>query len=89
MGTKYLHYLLAGILLISSTAAYSLECEVDFRAKRVVKVTNWFGTVNKPEFKSGTASGIGSNKKSCTKDALSDIKKDGWKITFYRLRSSN
>ena len=83
-----LRWLFIGVLFISSNG-YALECDVDFRAKRIIKVSNWFGTVYKPEFKSGTSSGIGNNKKSCVRDALNDVKKDGWKITFQQLKSTN
>ena len=74
-------------LLLLTTNVYASQCDVDFKAKRVVKVSNWFGTVEKPQFKSGTVSGVGATKKSCVKDSLSDLKKKKWKITYHKLRS--
>ncbi|MGB0845649.1 MAG: hypothetical protein ACPGSM_02945 [Thiolinea sp.] len=76
-------------LMIMTPAAYALECDVDFRAKRVKTVSTWFGKVEKPEFKSGTLSGVGRNKKSCTRDALKGVERNGWKLTYQRIRRIN
>ena len=66
--------------------AYALTCEVDFRAKREVKETHWFGNVERPEFRSGTVSGVGDNPRDCERDALAPITEEGWQITFQRTR---
>lgn len=68
------------------TNAYALTCEVDFRAKRNVKETHWFGEVDRPEFRSGTVTGMGENQRDCERDALAPITEEGWQITFQRTR---
>ncbi len=78
--------ILLGTVLLQSNA-YALGCEVDFRAKRMVEDTRWFGTVKRPEFKSGTASGQGADLRACTRDALADIKAEGWNITYQSVRA--
>lgn len=74
------------ILLGMQVNAYALSCEVEFRAKREVKETHWFGEVERPEFRSGTVAGEGRNQRDCERDALSQIQEEGWKITFQRTR---
>jgi hypothetical protein len=83
---KLIYSLLALILLGGQANAYALNCEVDFRAKREVNETHWYGKVERPEFRSGTVSGQGANKRDCERDALSEIKAEGWQITFQRTR---
>ena len=90
---KIIGILLAGIICFSANTAYALECEIKYTAKRVQKAPNWFGSVEKPKFKSGTVSGTGKDKKRCTNNTLKKIKreveKDGWKVTGYRLIRSS
>lgn len=85
--------ILVGLITFTMNTAYALECEVKYTAKRVQKDPNWFGSVEKPKFKSGTLSGTGKDKKRCTSNALKKIKrkveKDGWKVTGHRLVSSS
>jgi hypothetical protein len=59
---------------------------VEFRAKRDVKETHWFGNVERPEFRSGTVAGQGENQRDCERDALSEIQAEGWQVTFQRTR---
>ena len=73
-------------LVISTSSAHALECDVDFRAKRVKMVSTWFGKVEKPEFKSGTRTGSGRNAQRCQRDALKGIEKNGWKLTYRRVK---
>lgn len=73
-------------LMIMAAPVHALECDVDFRAKRVKTESKWYGDVDKPEFRSGTLSGEGKNKKQCTRDALKGIEKDGWKLTYQRVK---
>ncbi len=80
---------LAGWLLLALPNAHALECELKYTAKRVQKDSNWFGSVEKPKFKSGQYSGTGKNKARCTQNALQKIKAEieteGWEITGYRI----
>ncbi|HPY41915.1 MAG TPA: hypothetical protein PLM98_15430 [Thiolinea sp.] len=73
-------------LLSLQMNAYALTCEVEFRAKRDVKETHWFGNVERPEFRSGTVAGQGENQRDCERDALSEIQAEGWQVTFQRTR---
>lgn len=83
---KLIYMVLIPILIGWQVNAYALSCEVDFRAKREVNETHWYGKVERPEFRSGTVSGQGENKRDCERDALSEIKAEGWQITFQRTR---
>lgn len=84
---KILSYSLLIPLLCSVQAnAYALSCEVDFRAKREVQETHWFGNIERPEFRSGTVAGVGENPRDCERDALAPIMAEGWQITFQRTR---
>ena len=85
MDIKKIVWILTG-LIIATPSAYALECDVDFRAKRVKMVSTWYGKVEKPEFKSGTLSGSGTNKRRCTQDALKGVEKNGWKLTYQRVK---
>lgn len=73
-------------LLLLSTTAQALECDVAFRAKRTTTESNWYGKVEKPRFKSGIASGEGSSRKRCVHDALRPLRQDGWEIKYYSLQ---
>lgn len=73
-------------LLTFSQASIALECQVEYKAKRVTEKSKWYGRVETPEFKSGVASGVGENNKLCEEDALRPIKADGWQITYHKLR---
>ncbi len=76
------------LLLMQQGMAYAETCQVAFRAKRTVKENRWFGSVSRPEFKSGVVSGEGASLKACEQDALAQIRKEGWIITYQRtLRS--
>ncbi|HMT93211.1 hypothetical protein [uncultured Thiothrix sp.] len=84
---KTLSYSLLIPLVFSMQAnAYALSCEVDFRAKRDVQETHWFGNIERPEFRSGTVAGMGENSRDCERDALAPIIAEGWQITFQRTR---
>lgn len=81
---KLSYSMLIPILLGMQVNAYALSCEVEFRAKREVQETHWFGNVERPEFRSGTVAGIGENPRDCERDALAPIIEEGWQITFQR-----
>lgn len=83
---KLIYSLLISSLVCLQSKAYALSCEVDFRAKREVKENHWFGNIERPEFRSGTVSGQGENQRDCERDALTEIKTEGWQITFQRTR---
>ncbi|TXH71176.1 MAG: hypothetical protein E6Q83_02945 [Thiothrix sp.] len=84
---KKLSYILLIPILVSLQAnAYALSCEVDFRAKREVQESHWFGNVERPEFRSGTVAGMGDNPRDCERDALAPLIEEGWQITFQRTR---
>lgn len=85
MDAKKFSWVLAG-LLVFSAGAHALECDVDFRAKRVKTVTSWYGKVEKPEFKAGTVSGVGGSTKACARDALKNVERGGWKLTYQRVK---
>ena len=85
MDFKKLSWIFAGLMIFSSSA-HALQCDVDFRAKRVKTVTSWYGKVEKPEFRSGTVSGVGGSKKACVKDALKHVEKNGWRLTYQRVK---
>lgn len=86
---KTIGILLVGIMMFSANIAYALECEVKYTAKRVQQDSKWFGSVEKPKFKSGTYSGTGKDQAGCRRNALKKIKqkveKNGWKVTGHRL----
>lgn len=79
------HLLLLIVLMIHSSA-WAVSCEVEFRAKREVNESHWFGKVERPEFRSGIVSGEGENQRDCERDALSEIKEEGWEITYQRTQ---
>ena len=83
---KKIGILLAAGLCLLHSEAFAMRCDVDFRAKRMVEETRWFGTVQRPEFKSGTVSGEGNTERACMNDALSGILDEGWEITYQRLQ---
>lgn len=74
------------VLLLLSTTAQALECDVAFRAKRTTTESNWYGKVEKPEFKSGVASGAGNTRQNCVRDALRPLKQDGWEIKYQAIK---
>lgn len=79
--------LLVSLLVIQAfynTAAATLTCQVEFRAKRTVEDSRWFGSVERPEFKSGVASGTGKNLPECEQNALQSVSKEGWQITYQK-----
>lgn len=80
--------LLITLLMLFSSAAYAMECDVEFRAKRDATENTWYGNVEKPEFKTGVASGEGKTRKLCANDALSSLKKDGWQIKYQKIRKT-
>lgn len=80
--------LLLVLLIFFSSAAYAMECDVEFRAKRTATEGTWYGRVEKPEFKTGVASGEGKTRKSCANDALSSLKKSGWQIKYQKIRKT-
>jgi len=88
---KKIAYLLTLALLWVAplAAAQAITCQMEFRAKRTVEESRWFGTVPRPEFKSGIVSGEGVNLKTCQYDALATIRREGWEITYQRLLRSS
>ncbi|HRJ53209.1 MAG TPA: hypothetical protein PLE99_10605 [Candidatus Thiothrix moscowensis] len=81
------YYLLLAIGLgCFAGQALAVSCEVEYNAKRVNRDRYWYGSVERPEFKSGTAKGTGSDIKACEKDAVASIEKDGWQVTSYKSR---
>ncbi|MEZ5535489.1 MAG: hypothetical protein R3F02_07660 [Thiolinea sp.] len=73
------------LLMLFSPAIQALECEVEYRAKKVTTVQTWYGTVEKPKYKSGTLSGQGANRARCERNALAPIRRDNWKITYSKV----
>lgn len=82
---KKLRSLIVTLLLLFSSTAYALECDVEFKAKKTSTEKTWYGNVEKPEFKTGVASGEGKTRKLCANDALSSLKQDGWQIKFQKI----
>jgi hypothetical protein len=74
--------LILALFVFFSSAAQALECDVEYRAKKITTVQTWYGKVEKPKFRSGVASGQGSDATKCTQNALRSVKRDGWTITF-------
>ncbi len=84
---KRLKYFLGiAVLLGVSSQAMAVSCEVQYQAKRVKPDSHWYGTVNLPEFKSGTAKGDGADLKACEKDALGSVQTGGWQIISHKLK---
>ena len=84
MDAKKFSWIFVGLMIFSS-GVHALECDVDFRAKRVKTTTSWYGKVEKPEFKSGRVSGVGGSRKACARDALKNIERDGWRLTYQKV----
>ncbi|MBU0655623.1 MAG: hypothetical protein KJ914_10915 [Gammaproteobacteria bacterium] len=85
MKTFY-YYVCAAVLLGVANQAMALGCEVEYKAKRVNQDRRWYGSVERPEFKTGTATGSGSDLKACEKNAVASVQRDGWKVTSYKLK---
>lgn len=83
---KIRYWAVASVLLGLSVGAQALECEVKYKAKRIVSETVLFQKVRNPEYKSGTAQGSGSTKASCERDALSSLKRANWEITYSSVK---
>ncbi|CAA6803703.1 MAG: Unknown protein [uncultured Thiotrichaceae bacterium] len=77
--------LLVTLLMLFSSAAYAMECDVEFRAKRTATEGTWYGNVEKPAFKTGVVSGEGATRKLCANDALSSLKQAGWQIRYQKI----
>ena len=90
---KTIGILLAVLMMFAVNTAQALECDVKYTAKLVQNDSSWFGSVEKPRFKSGTRSGTGKDEKRCTTNALKKIKREvekgGWKVTGHYLISSS
>lgn len=87
MNKRFLGGLLIGLILFSSGVS-AMECTVQFRAKRVQEISRWYGKVEKPQFRSGTVSGVGNTLPACERNALSRVRKGGWNITYSKVMKS-
>lgn len=77
-------YLLALLLLLVAQPTQAISCQVEFRAKRTVEDSRWFGSVQRPEFKTGIVSGEGETVADCEQSALASITQQGWEITYQK-----
>ena len=80
-----IHALILSVFLLGSNWANALECEVTYKAKRIVVKKYLIREVKKPEYKAGTVNGKGATKDSCEKNALLPLKKKGWKIKSSKI----
>lgn len=78
---------LTGLLLLGN-GVQALECEVEFRAKKVEVESKWFGNVKKTKTRSGTISGEGETISKCEENAIKKITNEGWEITYQKLRKT-
>ena len=79
-------FFLLGILINSAVYA-DVECDVEFRAKRITYTERWFGKVEKPEFSAGVATAEGKDRRQCVRQALAEQRRRGWRITWHRVLS--
>jgi hypothetical protein len=79
-------FLFAVGLLCFAGEALAVSCEVEYDAKRVNRDRHWYGSVERPEFKSGTATGSGDDIKACVQDAITRVERDGWVVTSHQLK---
>lgn len=70
-----------GLFVMGTGAAQAFECDVKYKAKKVVSEKILFQEVKSHKLKSGTVTGEGSSDSACRSNALSPIKKQGWTIT--------
>lgn len=80
-----LYSLVTVVLMLFSSAAYAMQCDVEYRAKIVSTEDKWYGDVEKPEFKTGIVSGTGQTEPLCVADALSSLKHEGWQIKYRKV----
>ena len=83
---KQYYYLLAVGLVCFTGEALAVSCEVDYNAKRVSRDRHWYGSVERPEFKSGTVKGSGDDLKACVQNAITHVERDGWVVTSHQLK---
>lgn len=70
------------IFVFGSHWANALECEVTYKAKKVVTKKYLMREIKNPEYKAGKTNGRGSTLSSCEKNALQPLKDDGWTIKY-------
>lgn len=69
-------------LLLQTSSAYAMSCEVEYRAERKVPERAWVIDIDRLEVSSGKVQGSGDTLDECRQDALNQLTKDGWKITY-------
>lgn len=79
---KFIQYILAISILLVSSSVFSLDCEVSYKAKRVVTKTHLLKEVSNPEYKVGVELGSGETIESCKDNALNPLREEHWKITY-------
>lgn len=76
---------LFSVMFLVSPYAHALDCEVKYRAKKVV----YQDGVKKVILNSGKKKGTGSSISKCSANALESVKAKGWKITYKSTRVIN
>lgn len=84
---KLMKYGLCLGLLSLSTQLPALECEVSYKAKKVVTKRNILRDISIPEYKSGKVNGKGNTIKLCKDNALKPLIKDKWEITHASVKA--
>ena len=78
-----------GIFTLGSNWASALECEVAYKAKRIVVKKYLIREIKNPEYKAGKEKGKGATLSSCKSNALQPLKDDGWMIKYSKASKIN
>ena len=79
---KFIQYILAISIFLVSYNVFSLDCEVSYKAKRIVTKTHLLKEVSNPEYKAGIELGSGETIESCKNNTLNPLREENWKITY-------
>jgi hypothetical protein len=79
---KFIQYGLVISIFALSHQLSALECEVSYKAKRVITKKYILRDISNPEYKAGIEEGAGSTLALCEDDALQVLREDKWEITY-------
>ncbi len=71
---------LLGSLVLISTQAHALSCEVSYKAKKVSKEHSIFGDIPDTEYRTGKVRGKGGTLSQCKRNALKQLTSNQWRI---------
>ena len=79
-------YGLLGCVLLMSANAQAASCKVTYKAKKVKIERFLFQDIENLKYRSGILSGKGKTKHECKKNALRQITKNNWTITYASVK---